>query len=236
MPLDAFPQDITQPAAQATADSSDGSHVGGHSIWFTFTAARTQRLRYTTAGSSFDTMLTLFEGPRNARTLVGWDDDGGPGNTSAERSPIVRGHRYWIAVSSARGPAGKVRLTVGSKPLPTYAVTVDGATAGGASGRLSVDATVTCSGPADLWLYAGVSERVGDAVARGSTSVWVEDCGAVPTTITFVLDTETGWAFQTGEAVLFSSAEAWDGIRTTYPTFDSGPFSIVEDPGARRAQ
>ena len=91
MQLGAFPQDITQSAARATADPTDGPHVGGHSIWFTFTATRSQRLRYTTAGSSFDTLLTLFEGSRNDRVLVDWDDDGGPGVSSAEQSRVVRG-------------------------------------------------------------------------------------------------------------------------------------------------
>ncbi|MFC5179372.1 hypothetical protein [Nocardioides taihuensis] len=227
------PGSIGQSNAGATSSPGDGRHVGGHSIWFTFRASRSTTLLSTTAGSTPDTLLTLFQGPRSDRTLVDWDDNGGPGQSSAERTRVVRGHRYWIAVSTARGPGGHVVLTLGKVADPAYTVDVESATAGTASGRLVLTGTITCATPSEVWLYGGVSERVGDAVARGFTYLEVRRCGGAPTPITLTLDSDTGWAFEAGQGVFVSSAEVWDGITHTGLTFDSGVFPIVEDPLAR---
>src|SRR5262245_52574503 len=61
--------------ASKEADEPDPNFTGGRSVWWTWTAPSSGSLTITTAGSSFDTMLTVFTGSALAGLrLVAFND------------------------------------------------------------------------------------------------------------------------------------------------------------------
>ena len=86
--------------------------VGGrHSVWYSWRAPATGRVRFTTAGSDFDTVLAVYVGGRvDALRLIRNDDDSGPGLTSRVVFSAARGTVYRIAVDGYRTAAGRLVL------------------------------------------------------------------------------------------------------------------------------
>lgn len=228
----------TTDTTEATADPTDGSRVGGHSVWFTFRADRSGRLAATTAGSSYDTKLTFFSGPRKARELVDWDRNTGPGYSASERLRIHEGVRYWIAVSSqgAQTGGGDALLTIGQVVGSGIELTDLAGEAGLVSGRLFVTGTLTCTTESTLYLYVRASQRVGDNVALGEWDGGFDCRPDQPIPLSMSFDSFTGWAFQPGQVVLGGSYEYWDGITWDYTSLPVTTAPVVEAPNARRAQ
>lgn len=236
--VSATPGTWTTDTTEATADPTDGRHVGDHSVWFTFRSHRTGHFALTTAGSTYDTQLAVFAGPRRHRELVDWDRNSGPGSSAADRMRIHDGVRYWIAVSS-QGSAGTgtAQLVIGKVAEPGMALAnVEGA-AGGVSGMLTVTADLTCTTQSMLYVYVRASQRVGDNVALGYADAGGFDCmPGTPIPLTMLIDSQTGWAFQPGQAVLSGAYEIWDGITWDYTTFDPITIDVVDAPLARHAR
>lgn len=224
----------TTDTTEATSDPTDGRHVGGHSVWFRFRSDHTGRFALTTAGSTFNSQLAVFAGPRDDRRLVDWDRNGGPGLSAADRMRIRDGVTYWIAVSSQGTDGGTAHLTIGRLGTPAVELTdVEGAS-GGVSGELVVTADLTCTRYAMLYGYVRASQRVGDNVALGYWELGEVQCGPdAPTTVTFVFDSQTGWAFQPGEAVLRGEMGVWNGITWTNTELAPITFPVVDAPLAR---
>lgn len=224
---------------EATADRTDGRRVGAHSVWFTFRSDHTGRFALTTAGSSYDTQLAVFAGPRNHRRLVDADRNRGPGDSAAVRTRVHDGVKYWIAVSS-QGPSpssGTALLTIGQVANPGFELTNLEATSGSLSGRLTVTADVTCTTESLLYVYVRASQRVGDNVALGYWDAGGFDCRPdAPIPVTLEFDSVTGWAFQPGQAVLSGSYEIWDGITWDYTSFDPVVVDVVDAPLARQTR
>jgi hypothetical protein len=206
---------VTFDTTEATADPTDGRCVGDRSVWFRFVAPATSRFRLTTAGSSYDNRLAVFRGPRNSRSLVDCNNNGGPGRTAADSMRIREGEKYWIAISSCcePGPGGSAVLTIkdheGDHGVDLQ---VEGADAGAVSGRMFVFGSMTCATPSEVDVDAFASQRVGANVARGSGQRRNRLCGSDPVTWRVALDSETGWAFQPGPVAVTVSARAWDGF------------------------
>lgn len=221
----------------ATADPTDGRCVGERSVWFRFDASETRSMRMTTAGSDYDTRLAIFRGPRNHRSLVDCDNNSGPGNTSADQFRILAGERYWVAVSACcathEGRDGV--LTIGRFGTPGAEIVVTGARSGEVSGRLFVDGTITCLTPSEVFLRARASQRVDDAVARGTSFGRVRECGSEPTEWTLRVDSETGWAFQPGPVAVTMTGLVWDGISRARARTVTNEEAVT-DPTARVAR
>jgi uncharacterized repeat protein (TIGR03803 family) len=84
---------------------------GGASVWFTWTAPASGRFAFNTLGSSFDTLLAVYTGPRvNALTVVGSNDDYGFGFTSEVSFLASGGTTYHVAVDGYDGETGTVVL------------------------------------------------------------------------------------------------------------------------------
>ncbi len=206
---------VTFDTTEATADPTDGRCVGDKSVWFRFVAPATDRFRLTTAGSSYDNRLAVFRGPRNSRTLVDCDNNRGPGRTAADSMRIKEGEKYWIAISSCcePGPGGSAVLTIRDHDAdPGVDIEVEGAEAGAVSGRLFVFGSMTCATPSEVDVYAFTSQRVGANVARGFGQRRNRLCDSDPVTWRVSVDSETGWAFQSGPVAVTLSAALWDGI------------------------
>src|SRR5664280_2744754 len=112
-------------------DGSGRTSVGGKSVWWKWTAPADGQVFLTTAGTSFDTLLSVYTGTAvNALTLVASDDD--PPDTSNDSStltfPASGGTTYWISVSGwtdATHPAGSgaIRLSLNLTPnIPVIVV------------------------------------------------------------------------------------------------------------------
>ena len=228
------PSTVSFDTTEATAAPADGRCVGDRSVWFRFDAPTTRPLRMTTAGSDFDTRLAIFRGTRNDRSLVDCDNNNGPGKTSADRFRIVEGERYWVAVSSCcePHPGGAATLTIGRVAEPGADLTVEGARSGEISGRLFVDGTIACHTPSEARLRVTVSQRVGDAVARGTTTRRLRSCDDGVRDWTAGIDSETGWAFGPGPVSVEVRASVYDGIASATASESADPVAVT-DPDAR---
>ncbi|MDQ3986897.1 MAG: S8 family peptidase [Actinomycetota bacterium] len=81
-------------------DSSPFSpqNMGGMSVWWRWTAPVTGTARFSTLGSNFDTLLAVHEGTYAWNSRLAFDDDDGPGLSSAVTLHVLEGHQYNIGV------------------------------------------------------------------------------------------------------------------------------------------
>lgn len=205
------PTTLTVDTSQATAAPDDGDCVHGRSVWYRVRPGTAGRVRVSTLGSDYDTVLALFEGRRNDRTLLRCNDDR-LGLDSAVGARLEADRSYWIAISSCcsdrarHGGQAVLRLFRHDGP-PSTTVAVDSVESGGTSGRLLVAGTITCTSPSLVETYLAASQRVGTGVARGDGFTFTEVCTEQPTAWRSRVDSDTGWAFQPGTVRL--DLESW---------------------------
>src|SRR4051812_18778686 len=117
---------ITPPLAHDMTDTTgatrDAGEIGGgpagnpcnfplagntHSVWYRYTAASNGWLQLDTFGSSYDTVLEVFDGPAlpifAALTSLACNDDSAGMRQSALTAPVVNGASYYIVVRSYGG-------------------------------------------------------------------------------------------------------------------------------------
>lgn len=99
--------------------------IGGKSLWFKWTAAGGRGATFDTAGSSFDTLLSIYTGNdlTNLTFVAGNDDDETnlTNLTSRVTFPATNGFTYWIAVDgynpgNGRGAANGTVMLSWSQP------------------------------------------------------------------------------------------------------------------------
>jgi hypothetical protein len=113
----------------------DGS-AGGHSLWWRWTAPRTEQVTVHTFGSEFDTLLGVYTGNAlSALELIGENDDAGDGFQSLVDFQAVAGTLYHFAVDGLDGETGNIVLgwISGSPANDDFA---DGEPVEGPSGRV----------------------------------------------------------------------------------------------------
>jgi hypothetical protein len=93
----------------ATKEPGEPPHlgnVGGHSVWYRWTAPASLPTVFTTQGSTFDTVLAVYHGNAvNSLVLDAQDDDSGSNKTSRVTFNAVAGVEYHIAVDGWNGSA-----------------------------------------------------------------------------------------------------------------------------------
>ena len=98
----------------ATTEPGEPLHAGvpgGHSVWFSWTPLLSGVVTFTTAGSSFDTLLAVYTGNTLTNlTPIASDDDSGGFYTSSVTFNAVAGTEYSIAVDGAYGAQGNIIL------------------------------------------------------------------------------------------------------------------------------
>ena len=120
----------------ATKEPDEPNHAGisgGKSVWWRWTAPTAGRVRFSTTGSSFDTLLAAYTGSRvDALTPVASNDDQVPDFVlqSAIAFAVQGGVTYQVAVDGYRGASGSIALdwefAAGEVPAPDLAVSPTG--------------------------------------------------------------------------------------------------------------
>jgi probable HAF family extracellular repeat protein len=107
---------VTGSNTLATTEAGEPLHAGlpgGHSVWWSWTAPKTQTVEITTAGSDFDTLLAIYTGNSvDALTPVA-SNDGDPANGTTNNSVTfnaIAEKTYQIAVDGFEGATGDITL------------------------------------------------------------------------------------------------------------------------------
>ncbi|MCC6232329.1 MAG: hypothetical protein IT580_06765 [Verrucomicrobiales bacterium] len=147
--------ELTGTNATATRESGEPRHAhraGGHSVWIQWVAPADGLAEWSSAGSTFDLVLAIYEvrregtGFESLRTVVERDDD-----DSAVPSlpfPVKAGQTFAIAVDGYGGAVGEIKLTwqlfATGTPIPVLtSLPVDQSLAEGQSITLSVALSFT---------------------------------------------------------------------------------------------
>ena len=222
--------------SDATASSADGSCVVGSSVWFRSRPGITRTVRISTLGSDYDTVLAVFRGPRDNRTRIACADDSFESSTaSARQVRFVAGNTYWVAVSACCTGTARGGQLVLNTFLPRAAgatTTIEDVETGTVSGRLLVQGTSRCATPSELQLSVTANQRVGPNVARGE-GFFSGVCGPTTSPWTAVVDSQTGWAFQAGSAVVTWGGFAGDAFDFVRVGPETRTFTVTERPDAR---
>jgi hypothetical protein len=237
-PLGTPPAKFVEDTSHATADATDGRCVLGSSVWFRTRPKVTRTVRMTTLGSDYDTVLTVFKGPKSNRTRIACVDDSFNTNTaSAVQVRFVAGTTYWIAISACcqhKAQGGQLVLNTSLPAAAGISATIGTVETGTISGQLLVGGVVHCTTLSEYEVDLTASERVnaGANVARGS-GFTVGICGPDGTTWSMTIDSDTGWAFQPGNARLIQAFQAWDGFQFQRVGPSTSNLVVTENPSAR---
>lgn len=102
--------------AGATAEGVEPSHSSGlatSSVWFQWTAPANGRVTFSTAGSSFDTVLAVYTGSslRNLSKIAANNDAAFNDKTSRLQFLAAAGQTYYLALDGLRGESGNYVLS-----------------------------------------------------------------------------------------------------------------------------
>jgi hypothetical protein len=100
-------------ASKQTDEPNHAGNSGGASVWFAWIAPVSGDFSFTTQGSTFDTLLAVYQGATLSALTVraSNNDDGSGGGASTVTLNVVAGQTYWIAVDGYNGATGAVQLT-----------------------------------------------------------------------------------------------------------------------------
>lgn len=107
---------LSTPNVEATKEIGEPEHagiVGGHSVWFRWTAPTNGGTTIETAGSAFDTLLAVYNGVSvDALTQVSANDNATPGVVRSKvHFAATAGTTYQIAVDGKAGATGTLVLS-----------------------------------------------------------------------------------------------------------------------------
>jgi hypothetical protein len=101
----------TTGATKETGEPNHAGNAGGHSVWFTWTAAAGGATTFKTTGSSFDTLLAVYTGSAvSSLTAVASNDDADGTLQSRVAFTASAGVTYRVAVDGYGGSSGNVVL------------------------------------------------------------------------------------------------------------------------------
>lgn len=158
---------VREATADATREGGEPAHLGyasGRSVWYSWTPSSTGTAVFSTAGSTFDTVVAVYTGRRVDRLTFVAAADGGTGSeigTSLLSFSATAGVTYMIAVDGAAGASGRVELAWNRPPPPNDSL-ASAQPIGGASG--SVDGSL-------VWA-TGESGELGFEYSLTWSSVW----------------------------------------------------------------
>jgi lysyl oxidase len=122
---------FTIAASKQPSEPAHAADVGGHSIWYQWTAPGSGPVDFNTRGSSFDTTLAVYTNTvlSTTQTVVASDDDDAEGGgllTSRLSFFATAGRTYQIAVDGFGGDSGEVTLNWNMESRLTISRRMDG--------------------------------------------------------------------------------------------------------------
>jgi hypothetical protein len=110
----------TSNATKEVGEPDHAGNAGGKSVWWTFTAPTDGVLNLSTKGSTFDTLLAMYTGPKVSELIpIASNDDafpGAPGGFSLLNQAVHSNVTYAIAVDGYNGASGTNTLTYSFVP------------------------------------------------------------------------------------------------------------------------
>jgi hypothetical protein len=98
-------------AVKEPNERAHGGNIGGHSVWYCWTAPATDIYVFDTAGSEIDTLLGIYSGTAlGSLTLVAENDDFGTNGISAVTFTATAGTNYKVALDGFAGETGNLVL------------------------------------------------------------------------------------------------------------------------------
>ncbi len=123
-------------ASKHLYEPAHASDVGGHSVWYTWTAPTNGPVEFNTQGSTFNTSLAIYTGNHlvNGLEVVSNNDEPGGALTSSVTFQAEAGTTYQIAVDGFGGDIGNLTLnwnmdstlTITPQPGNTFAISYTG--------------------------------------------------------------------------------------------------------------
>jgi hypothetical protein len=138
-------------ATKEAGEPPIAGNAGGASVWWSWTAPASGSVTISTAGSSFDTILGIFNGSLvSALTTIAANDDSPAGGTLTSKVTFnaVAGTKYAIVVDGYNRATGNISLSVALAGAPcTYGISpVSGSfSSSGGSGTVSVTTAGGCA-------------------------------------------------------------------------------------------
>ena len=123
--------------ATSEVDEPPTAPGGGATIWYNWTAPDSRCYRFRTGGSSFDTVLSVLQGPAlNSLFFVAPinDDAVGKGLQSRVEFIAFQGETYWVRVDGFGGAVGDIVLSWEAPPPPANDNFADAEIIAGTSG------------------------------------------------------------------------------------------------------
>ena len=120
-------------------------------VWYSFTSASTNDLRFELCGSSYDTAIEIFDGTCGALNLIECNDDACGLQSGVTVGGVVAGTTYYARIGGFNGATGFGTIVVNEQapPPPTAPncaeTTFANNNGGGAGGAVYFDITVTQS-------------------------------------------------------------------------------------------
>lgn len=197
----------TKHATREVGEPFHANGYGDHSVWYTWTAQQTGRVRFSTEGSSFDTTLEAYAGESlgGLQPLARNNNEPGSGKSwSWLDFTVSTGETYYLAADGWReDDAGTLTLSLAFYPPPTNDAFANATHLVGYSG-IEEGYTVNASHETGEGQHAGVS---------GDNSIWwryTPDADGYMTLSTQGSNFDTALAVYTGSAVNALTAMVWN--------------------------
>ena len=155
------------------------------SVWYRYSPAADAALVAATTGSTYDTVVIVWDGAPDVGSIVGCNDDAG-GLQSRAPFTAEAGHSYYIQIASWRDlppPDASLTFSLGPPPPPLVAdVRIDPVgRAAGATGVVELRGTIACNRPAFATVVLHAQQQHG-RVAAGALFLQ-GTCGPQPAQI-----------------------------------------------------
>ncbi|HEX8311482.1 MAG TPA: Ig domain-containing protein, partial [Chthoniobacteraceae bacterium] len=231
---------ITDNNSDATAEESEPAHSGNapaKSLWWRWTAPLAGPVRISTVGSTFDTVLAVYQEQEWGLMLVTANDNASAGLTSsAAQFTAAKGQAYLIAVDGVAGAIGDVNLSIRYEATATYAgiLSVPGKSSLPA-GAISVTTTADGSFTGRVALNRGNASFKGQFGVDGKATVTATGKGqTLP--VSLALDVTTGTS-TLGSSVNFggetyAAIAQRSGFSLSVPTTLVGDHTLLMEPAS----
>lgn len=237
LPLSGAPVSTTGHNGGATQESGEpvNAKLNG-SVWWTWTAPASGTVQVTTAGSDFDTVLSVHTGAAvNSLTLIAEDDDNGPGGTSAAGFSAVAGTVYRIRAGGFRANRGTIRLSLSYVANDAFSSSANLGSGGrvfftgdnsGASGQAGEPQHHADAGPASgsmwfAWTPAISGDYIIDTVGSQFDTVLAVYSGTTLNSLTQLASDDDSGDTVSNESLVMLSATAGVTYRIAVDGYDS---------------